>query len=54
MAIINSLGWEKANELEKEWDDVRLLEMELKAKKLDMKIKEKNLISEALRREFKP
>lgn len=50
MDTIKSMGWEKANRLEKEWADIHLKEMELKAKKFDMTSK----LLEAMRREFKP
>lgn len=54
MDTINTMGWEKANELEEGWADVRLMEMELEAKKLDLTSKQMNLIVEATRRESRP
>ncbi|KAL8091542.1 uncharacterized protein LOC141689378 isoform X2 [Apium graveolens] len=54
MDTINFMGWEKANELEKEWVNVLLMEMELKAKKFDMTCKQRNLIFKAMCRELKP
>lgn len=54
MDTINTMGWEKANELEEGWADVRLMEMELKAKTYDLKSKQMNLILEATRRESRP
>ncbi|KAK1364607.1 hypothetical protein POM88_040168 [Heracleum sosnowskyi] len=50
---INSIGWEKTNELEQEWINVRLMEMELKAKKLDLTSKQMNMILEATHKIFK-
>nr|XP_017245307.1 PREDICTED: uncharacterized protein LOC108216957 [Daucus carota subsp. sativus] len=47
---INFMGKEKANELEEKWTDLRVMELGLQAKKLDLAKTHINLIFEAARR----
>lgn len=54
MDTFNTVGWEKAIKLEEGWADVRLMEMELEAKKFDLKSKQMNLILEAKCGKFRP